>query len=40
MHRNKIMSAAFCGSPINILPRKSIDDVGEGGVKEPPAPAG
>lgn len=30
MHRNKIMSAAFCGSPINILPRKSIDDVGGG----------
>lgn len=30
MHRNEIMSAAFCGSPINILPRKSIDDVGGG----------
>lgn len=30
MHRSEIMSAAICGSPINILPCKSIDDVGGG----------
>lgn len=38
MRWNEMTSVAFCGSPMNISPCKSIDDVG-GGVEEPPVHA-